>query len=76
MKCRIAVDKEALNKTKRLLCGPLDRKSRTKIVNCLVWSVIMWQKLKGEEEEQKLRREGRKGEEKRLQALERGCGQE
>ena len=55
------IAKEAFNRKKRLLCGPLDTELRKRLAKCYVWSVALYGA-----ETWTLRRE----EEKRLEAFE------
>ena len=43
VKCRIAVAREAFNRMKRLLCGPLDIRVRKWMAKCFVWIVSLYE---------------------------------
>ena len=42
IKCRIAITKAALNKTRALFTGTLDLELRKKLVKCYIWSIVLY----------------------------------
>ncbi|KAJ4435713.1 hypothetical protein ANN_18329 [Periplaneta americana] len=38
----ISIDKEALNRRRRIFCGPLEKELRKRLVKCFVWSVALY----------------------------------
>lgn len=42
IKLRIAVAKEAFNKKKKLLCEPINKNLRKRLVKCYIWSVALY----------------------------------
>ena len=42
VKQRIAMAKEAVNRKRSILCGPLEKELRKRLVKCFVWSVALY----------------------------------
>ena len=42
IKTRIAMAKEGFNRKRRLLCGPLEKELRKRLVKCYIWSVLLY----------------------------------